>query len=71
MCILTPWDEFKSLDLNILSNLTTKMIFDGRNILDKDKVQDAGFVYFAIGKRTNGSELIAENPASAVLNGKQ
>ncbi len=70
LCILTPWDEFKNLDVSTLQNLSTKMIFDGRNILDKKVVQDAGLVYFAIGKITNGSKLIAEKPASAVLNGK-
>ncbi len=71
LCILTPWDEFKALDVAIFKDLTTKMIFDGRNILDKKAIQDAGLVYFAIGKITNGSELIAEKSTSAVLNGKQ
>lgn len=71
LCILTPWDEFKQLTPNMLQGLSTKMVFDGRNILDKKEIQDAGLTYFAIGKLTNGSKLIAEKSASsAVLNGK-
>jgi UDPglucose 6-dehydrogenase len=70
LCILTEWAEFKELNLSSLHQLSTKMVFDGRNVLDKKAVQDAGLIYFAIGKVTNGSTLIAEKTASAVLNGK-
>ena len=36
LCILTPWDDFKDLDLEkVESLLSTPVIFDGRNLLDK------------------------------------
>jgi UDPglucose 6-dehydrogenase len=57
LCLLTEWSQFGELDLNRVEELiNNKVIFDGRNLLDKDAVQDVGFVYFAIGKRTNGGE---------------
>lgn len=70
LCILTPWEEFKDLSNEDLSHLKSKVVFDGRNLLDKHKVESLGLTYFAIGKRTNGSEQIDENAHKAVLNGR-
>ena len=42
--------------------LKTSTIFDGRNLLDSEKVESLGFVYFCVGKRTNGSELLDKRP---------
>jgi UDPglucose 6-dehydrogenase len=62
LIILTEWKEFKDFDLaKTKSLLKTPVIFDGRNILDKVKVQDAGFTYFAVGKRTNGLDKQKDN----------
>lgn len=59
--LLTEWDRFKSLDLiKVKKLLKSPVIFDGRNLLNKEEVESAGFTYFAIGKSTNGLKRIAE-----------
>lgn len=52
IAILTEWDEFKTLDFQrIYQNMyKPAFIFDGRNILDKQKIESIGFKYCAIGK---------------------
>ena len=65
--ILTEWKEFANLDPERVKPLVKqKVIFDGRNLLDKEKVQDYGFVYFAVGKRTNGLDKVDEPSESTV-----
>lgn len=64
LIILTEWKEFATLDLGkVKTSLKNPVIFDGRNILDRKKVESAGFVYFAVGKRTNGVELLDKRPS--------
>ena len=50
--VLTEWDEFKDLDYERIfqSMLKPAFIFDGRNILDLEKLQSIGFEVFGIGK---------------------
>ncbi|XP_021821646.1 UDP-glucose 6-dehydrogenase 1-like [Prunus avium] len=52
ICILTEWDEFKSLDYNkIYENMQKPaFIFDGRYVIDADKLREIGFIVFSIGK---------------------
>merc|ERR1712232_1136353 len=52
ICVLTEWDEFKTLDYQRIFNSTAKpaFIFDGRNILDSDKLRKIGFEVHSIGK---------------------
>ncbi len=52
IAILTEWDEFKDYDWkNIYNNMMKPaFIFDGRNILDKQKLEAIGFNYFGIGR---------------------
>jgi UDPglucose 6-dehydrogenase len=64
LLILTEWKEFANLDLErVKSMLKTNVIFDGRNLMDRKKVESSGFTYFAVGKRTGGVELLDERPA--------
>lgn len=64
LVILTEWKEFASIDLEkVKSLLKNSVIFDGRNILDRKKVESSGFTYFAVGKRTNGVKLLDERPS--------
>jgi len=53
VAILTEWDEFKVYDWQkIYDNmLKPAFIFDGRNVLDKDILENIGFVYQAIGSK--------------------
>lgn len=52
VAILTEWDEFKTLDYEKIYKSMSKpaFIFDGRNILDHDKLREIGFEVHAIGK---------------------
>ncbi|MDC1199360.1 nucleotide sugar dehydrogenase [Flavobacteriaceae bacterium] len=51
VAILTEWDEFKSYNWQTIYDAMQKpaFVFDGRNILDKQKLEAIGFVYKAIG----------------------
>lgn len=46
------WDEFKSLDWQAIYDSMAKpaMVFDGRGILDAEKLRSIGFKVFSIGK---------------------
>ncbi|HSI77672.1 MAG TPA: UDP-glucose 6-dehydrogenase [Lunatimonas sp.] len=51
IAVMTEWDEFKAYDWHrIYDNmLKPAHVFDGRNILDKQKLRDIGFQVHAIG----------------------
>jgi UDPglucose 6-dehydrogenase len=51
VAVLTEWDEFKSYNWQAIYDAMQKpaFVFDGRNILDKQKLEAIGFVYKAIG----------------------
>ncbi len=55
IAILTEWDEFKEYDWQkiFVSVIKPAFIFDGRKILEGNKIQDIGFQYYAIGRQTN------------------
>ncbi len=50
--ILTEWDEFKTYNFATIKNemLEPSFIFDGRNILNANEMQQIGFQYYSIGK---------------------
>lgn len=52
LCIVTEWDEFKTLDYQKIYDNMMKpaFIFDGRNILDHESLRKIGFEVFALGK---------------------
>ena len=51
IAILTEWDEFKAIDWNKVYDNMKKpaFIFDGRNLLDAEKLNKIGFIYYQIG----------------------
>jgi UDPglucose 6-dehydrogenase len=51
IAILTEWDEFKNYDWQKIydSMLKPAFVFDGRNLLDANKMNEIGFVFHAIG----------------------
>lgn len=51
IAILTEWDEFRDYDWQKIYDSMQKpaFIFDGRNVLDRKKLTDIGFVYHGIG----------------------
>lgn len=52
VAILTEWDEFKSFDWKKVKESMKKpaFIFDGRKILNKQQLEDLGFIYYSIGE---------------------
>lgn len=52
VCILTEWDEFKTLDLKKIYDSMVKpaFIFDGRNVVDGKHAKEVGFVFYGLGK---------------------
>ncbi len=50
LILCTEWKEFWSPPIKDLLLLNKKVIFDGRNIMDKDLLIKNGFKYFGIGK---------------------
>ncbi|MFD2035453.1 UDP-glucose 6-dehydrogenase [Belliella marina] len=52
IAILTEWDEFKDYDWEVIYHSMQKpcQIFDGRNLLDKEKLEKIGFRVYSIGK---------------------
>lgn len=51
ICIITEWEEFKVLDLiQLKQKMSSQIIFDGRNIINKQFVESEGWIYYGIGK---------------------
>jgi len=58
LLILTEWNDFRTPDFEEISKkLKEKLIFDGRNIYALSKMQELGFTYYSIGRKT----IIAES----------
>lgn len=52
LLILTEWSVFRTPDFDMLENLLkNKVIFDGRNLYDLQKMIDCGFYYNSIGRK--------------------
>lgn len=53
LVIATEWSEFRTPDFaNMATLLKNKVIFDGRNLFDLNKMQELGFHYESVGRRT-------------------
>lgn len=53
LVIATEWSEFRTPDFDrIISLLKNKVIFDGRNLFDLNKMEEMGFHYVSVGRRT-------------------
>lgn len=52
LAVLTEWDEFQNLDFAAIHAAMPQpaFVFDGRNILPREKLQQLGFRLFSIGK---------------------
>ena len=51
LLILTPWRQYRNLDLQRLhSAMKASVIFDGRNMYAPEEMAAAGFVYHSIGR---------------------
>jgi UDPglucose 6-dehydrogenase len=51
LVILTEWQPFRRPDLDrVRALMKTPVIIDGRNLFDPQRIRDAGFEYFSIGR---------------------
>lgn len=51
LLVLTEWSEFKDLDFAKVKKLLNRpLVFDGRNLYDRKKIEKFGFEYFAVGR---------------------
>lgn len=52
LVVVTEWNEFRNPNFEMISEkLRDKVIFDGRNIYDPDRMRENGFTYYGIGRR--------------------
>ncbi len=51
MALVTEWNEFREPDFAKMKKLLkTPVVFDGRNIYDREQMRSLGFVYHSIGR---------------------
>ncbi len=54
LALITEWPEFRFPNFKIMKKLlSTPVIFDGRNIYDRDEIKQNEFKYFCIGVDTS------------------
>lgn len=52
LLIFTEWNEFRNPSFTAIESLLkNKIIFDGRNIFDVEKMKELGFTYYSIGRQ--------------------
>ena len=52
LLIVTEWGEFRTPDFErIKTSLRQPVIFDGRNVYDRETLEDFGFEYLSIGRQ--------------------
>jgi UDPglucose 6-dehydrogenase len=63
--VATEWDEYRSLDFRrVRSLMRGNVVFDGRNMFDRDEVAKEGLRYIGVG-RGKGSARLTEAPEPA------
>jgi len=51
LVIVTEWNEFRNPNFeNVNEHLKEKLIFDGRNVFDPEKMKELGYKYISIGR---------------------
>src|SRR3954470_13513952 len=51
LLVLTDWEEFAALDLaRLRESLRYPIVVDGRNLFAPEKMSDAGFMYYSVGR---------------------
>ena len=65
IAVMTEWDEFRGQDFKKIyaSMMKPAFVFDGRNILDADKLTEIGFEIESIGKSRRVEDVIGGSPS--------
>lgn len=51
LVLVTEWNEFKQMDMaRVAASLKQKILVDGRNVYEPDKMRELGFVYRGVGR---------------------
>ena len=51
LVIVTEWDEFRALDLEkVAASMSGKVLVDLRNVYDREEAEEAGLVYYGVGR---------------------
>ncbi len=51
LVVATEWVDFKTIDwVKIKQKMNSPLLFDGRNLLDPEKMKGLGFDYYSIGR---------------------
>jgi UDPglucose 6-dehydrogenase len=54
--VCTDWPEYRTLDLRRLrQTVAYPVLVDGRNVLDPDEAEAAGFTYLSVGRPARGT----------------
>jgi len=60
LLVLTPWNEFKQLDMQRIRQLMKQpILIDGRNMYNPEELRLLGFQYRGVGRGYNGEGLVA------------
>ncbi|HEX5316747.1 MAG TPA: UDP-glucose/GDP-mannose dehydrogenase family protein [Candidatus Kapabacteria bacterium] len=52
LVVVTEWNEFRNPNFELIAKkVRDKVIFDGRNIYDPERMREYGFTYYGIGRR--------------------
>lgn len=58
LLIATEWAEFGAADLKLIAKpLEQPVVFDGRNVFRPETMEEAGFVYYSIGRRPVAAKI--------------
>jgi len=67
LLVLTPWNEFKQLDMKRIRHLMKRpIIIDGRNMYSPDELRLLGFEYRGVGRGYNGQGMRAMGEDASV-----
>ena len=58
LVLTTMWNEFKQIDFErIYELMNNKIIMDGRNLWEPEKLRGLGFTYYGVGRPSNGDAI--------------
>jgi UDPglucose 6-dehydrogenase len=61
LLVLTDWEEFAHLDLNLIrEKLKYPIVIDGRNLYNQHDMANAGLIYYSVGRPPVGLEQLTE-----------